>query len=94
MDWEYSFDREKNIMEVKVKGNLTKPEMDAMAKENLVEIRKFDCYKCLLNYFQTNASGSCELRVFPLPSKSPRSNAISPKQKSPASFTDTGLACV
>jgi len=24
-----------------------------MAKENLVEIRKLDCYKCLLNYLET-----------------------------------------
>lgn len=27
--------------------------MDAIAKENLVEIRKLDCYKCLLNYVET-----------------------------------------
>jgi len=56
MVWEYSFDRDRNFLEVKVKGNLTKPELDLMAKENLVEIRKLDCYKCLLDYVATENS--------------------------------------
>jgi hypothetical protein len=53
MVWEYSFDRDRKILEVKVKGILTKVELDAMAMENLVEIRKLDWQKCLLNYMET-----------------------------------------
>src|SRR5437879_622554 len=56
MVWEYAFDREKSILEVKVKGKLAKTELDLMAKENLVEIKKLECYKCLLNYVATENS--------------------------------------
>jgi hypothetical protein len=53
MNWEYCFDPDRKILEVKVKGGLTRPELNAMAQENLAEIKKLECFRCLLNYEET-----------------------------------------
>lgn len=52
MEWTFAFNREQGILEVAVKGEMTPPELNAMARENLAEIKKHDCFKCLLDYRQ------------------------------------------
>jgi hypothetical protein len=50
MEWDYFFNTDTELLEVMVKGELSTSELNAMAQDNLEEIRKHDCFRCLLNY--------------------------------------------
>lgn len=50
MEWAFAFNEKLGIMEVDVSGEMTREELNAMAKANLDEVKKRNCFRCLLDY--------------------------------------------
>jgi hypothetical protein len=48
--WEFRYHADGGYLEIKTRGNLTKPRMNEMVAEALLELRARNCLKCMIDY--------------------------------------------